>query len=209
MSTAPELLSAEPTDWDARYREGTPPWDTGRPAAELVRMLDERSLKPGRVLEIGCGTGDDAICLARHGFEVTAVDSSPLAIERARVKLEETNEPVRFVLDDVFEFAAAAGEFDLVYDAGFYHFIRLGDLNRFLDMLWRVTRPGSFYFALIGASGERARGGPPQVTKDDIHDELGRLFDFIHLRRFAFEGPRRKRGYKGWSCLMQRPAVAV
>ena len=84
-----------------------------------------------------------------------------------------------------------------------------GDLDRFLDVLWRVTRPGSFYVALIGAAGERARGGPPQVAKDDIRDELGRLFDVVHLRRCTIESPRRTRGYKGWSCLTERPAVAV
>ncbi len=199
--------SDEALDWDAIYRLGTVPWDTGTPSRELIRVLDEGIIKPVSVLELGCGTGADAVYLARRGFEVTAVDASPLAIERARSRAEREDVLARFVLADVFEFAPTAGQFDLVYDAGFYHFIRRLDLDRFLDVLWRVTRPGSYYLALVGSVKETAEGGPPQVAKDDIRGELGRLLDFVHLRPFRFESPHRKKGYSGWSCLMQRPAV--
>ena len=208
MSRLPEPKSAVMPDWDEVYRRGTPSWETGRPADELVRVVEEGLLRPGRVLELGCGTGADALWLARQGFEVTAVDSSPTALERARTRAELAGVLARFVLADVFEFAQEAGQFDLVYDAGFYHFIRRVDLERFLDMLWHVTRPGSFYLALVGRAGERAAGGPPRVSRQQVRRELGRLFEFVHLRPFRFESPRRKEGYLGWSCLMQRPVVA-
>lgn len=73
-----------PPDWDAMYREGTPAWETGIPASELARILDEGFISPGTTLEVGSGTGADAVYLARRGFEVTGVDCSPLAVERAR-----------------------------------------------------------------------------------------------------------------------------
>jgi SAM-dependent methyltransferase len=194
-------------NWDALYHAGTPPWDTGRPARELVRVIQEGLIPRGRAFEVGCGTGADAIFLSRSGFEVTAVDSSPMAIERARIRLEDTNEPVRFVLADAFDFVRTERPFDLVYDAGFYHFIRQFELGQFLDLLWRATRPGSYYLALVGATGEEAEGGPPQVTEDEIHDELGRLFHVIHVRPMTFESFHYEPGYKGWSCLMQRPKL--
>ena len=59
----------------------------------------------------GCGTGADAVYLVKHGFEVTAVDSSPTAIERARVRAEQEDALPRFVLADIFEFAPTAGQF--------------------------------------------------------------------------------------------------
>ncbi len=204
----PDPKSADAADWDAKYRLGTPPWDTGQPAAELIRVVEEGGLPAsGQVLELGCGTGADATFLARQGFDVTAVERSPTAIERARVRAEQENALVRFVLGDVFEFAQSADQFDLVYDAGFYHFVRKTALVRLLDLLWRVTRPGSHYFALIGSTGETAEGGPPQVSEDEIRGELGRLFDFVHLRHFHFESPMREEGFLGWSCLMHRPIV--
>ena len=194
-------------EWDAMYREGTPPWETGRPAEELASVLDEGIVPTGTALEVGCGTGADAVYLAEQGFEVTAVDASPQAIERARHRARLEAAPVNFLLADVFEFAQTADRFDFVYDAGFYHFIRGADLDRYLDLLWRTTRPGSFYLALVGSVGETASGGPPQVSESHIRLELGRLFEFIHLRHFRFESPAREQGYLGWSCLMRRPEV--
>lgn len=210
MSVVPESRSVDAPDWDAMYRMGTPPWETGKAADELVRIIgEERLIEPCPTLELGCGSGADAVYLAQRRFEVTAVDCAAIALERAHLRAERAGAPVRFVLEDVFEFAREEGPFDLVYDAGFYHSVRAYDLDRLLDMLWRVTQPGSLYLALVGAAGERAKGGPPQVAKDDIRDELGRLFDFVHMREFRFESPHRREGYRGWSCLMCRPDYGV
>ncbi len=201
----PKYVTA--ADWDAVYREGTPPWDTGMPHAELARVLDEYRLQPRTVLEIGCGTGADAILLASRRFEVTAVDCSPIAVERARLRAEQHDALIRFVLADIFDFARSAGQFDLVYDSGMYRAVRQVNLERYLDMLWRVTRPGSYYLCLAEAPNETADDGLPQVVEDEIHNELGRLFEFVHLRPIRLESPTQQEGHPGWSCLMQRPMV--
>jgi SAM-dependent methyltransferase len=194
-------------DWDTLYREGTPPWETNKPAAELVRLVEERQIKPCSTLEIGCGSGANAVYLAKRGFELTAIDSSPTAIERARTRAERQDALLRIVLDDVFEFSQKSGSFDFVFDAGFYHFIRRVDLSRFLDLLWRVTHPGSHYFTLAGSDQEQAEGGPPRVSEESIRWELGRLFEIVELRPFRFESPCNKEGFLGWACLMRRPVV--
>jgi methyl halide transferase len=194
-------------DWDTAYREGTPSWDAGRPHAELARVLDEYRLRPETVLEIGCGTGADSVVLAKRRFEVTAVDCSPIAIERARLRAEQQDAVLRFVLDDIFIFARTSGQFDLVYDSGLYHIARQVYLERYLDMLWRVTRPGSYYFCLAGAPSETVEDGPPQVTEDEVHNELGRLFEFVHFRPTRLESANPSQSYPGWSCLMRRPLV--
>ena len=80
---------------------------------------------------MGCGTGANAIYLAKAGFEMTAVDSSPTALERARVRAEREDALLRLVFADAFEFGQTAGQFDLVFDVGLYHFIRHTDLERF------------------------------------------------------------------------------
>jgi SAM-dependent methyltransferase len=199
--------SFQPPDWDTAYRAGTPPWETGKPAQELVRLVSEGILKPMATLELGCGTGANAVFLARRGFEVTAVDASPTAIERARTRAEDAGALLRIVLADVYEFGETAGQFDLVFDVGFYHVARRTELSRLLDLLWRITRPGSLYLTLAGAADESAEGGPPQVSEDQIHNELGRIFECVQLRPFRFESPMHKEGYLGWSCLMRRPVV--
>jgi SAM-dependent methyltransferase len=195
--------------WETLYRQGTPPWETGRPSPELIRLVEQRVLRPCSALEIGCGTGANAIYLSQHGFDVTAVDASPLALERARLRCEQAGGLVHFVLADIYDFASKAGRFDLVLDVGFYHFARRGQLPRFLDTLWWVTRPGSSYLTLAGATDEPAvEGGPPQVSEEEIRGELGRLFEFVHLHSVRLESPLRADGFPGWSCLLRRPAVA-
>jgi SAM-dependent methyltransferase len=207
MSQSARPTYVTPADWDTAYRGGTPPWDAGRPHAELSRVLDEYRLRPETVLEIGCGSGADAVVLAKRRFEVTAVDCSPIAIERSRLRAEQLDAVARFVLDDIFDFAHSAGQFDLVYDAGFYHSVRQVNLEKYLDALWRVTRPGSYYLCLAGAPSEPADEGPPQVTEDEIHNELGRLFEFVHLRPARLESANPGQTFAGWSCLMLRPTV--
>ena len=205
MKLARQFDSQIIEDWDRIYREGRPPWETGMASSELVKLIEEGILPVGRVLEIGCGTGANAVCLAKHGFEVTAIDSSPTALERARRRGRIENAPVHFILDDVYQFAENAGSFDLVLDAGFYHFARRDNLDGYLDILWRLTEPGSSYVTLAGNTDEEeVEGGPPQVSEDDIHNELGRLLDMVQLRTFQFESPNRQEGYLGWSCVMRR-----
>ena len=72
-------------DFDAAYASGTPPWDIGRPQPAFVRLADDGTLR-GRVLDVGCGTGEHALMAATLGFEAVGVDSSPRAINRARCR---------------------------------------------------------------------------------------------------------------------------
>src|SRR5437868_13790754 len=78
------------SDWDASYRSGNPPWETGRPSEELQRVIAEQGIRPCRVVELGCGTGINAIWLAQQGFDVTALDFSPLAIAKAQKRAAES-----------------------------------------------------------------------------------------------------------------------
>ncbi len=194
-------------DWDAIYREGTPVWETGEPSAELIRFLDEKRIGRGSALDIGCGTGADAIYMVRRGLEVTAVDNSPTAIERARVRAEQEDALPRFVLADYYEFAQTSGAFDFAYDSGLYHYVRQIELDRYLDALWRVTRPGSYYMTLAAAAGEPIEGSPPPVTKRQLYNELGRLFEVVRLEPIRMPSLVLKDGYPAWSCLMQRPLL--
>jgi len=209
MTPLPKPKYVTNADWEDAYREGTPPWDAGKPHAELAHVLDQYRLRPQTVLEIGCGTGADAIVLARRRFEVTAIDCSPIAIERARMRAEQHGALLHLVLGDVFEFANTSAQFDLVYDSGLYHVIRQVRLDRYLDMLWRVTQPGSYYLGLIGAPNEAADDAPPQVSEDEIHNELGRLFEPVHLQPTRLESANPDVSYPAWSCLMRRPLVDV
>ena len=90
-------------DFDEIYRDaadsGGPPWDIGGPQPALAALLDAGVRGP-KVLDVGCGTGDLAIALARRGHDVTAVDISRVAIDAARAKATAEGLAVRFEVQD-------------------------------------------------------------------------------------------------------------
>lgn len=178
-------------NWDERYSTRQTPWDSGRPSRELERILDERPIKPCRTLEIGCGTGTNAIFLAKRGFTVTGVDVAALAVEQARAKSKEAGLNVDFRVADILSAADLGPPFDLVFDRGVYHHLRNIDLWGFLTALARLTQSGGHYLTLAGNANDRLtppESGPPVVRAADIATELSPLFDLVQLREFTFEG---------------------
>src|SRR5258707_12432084 len=83
-------------EWDASYTAATPaPWDIGRPQPAFVRLADEGRLT-GRLLDAGCGTGENALLAASRGAGVTGIDVPPTALARARPKAYDRGPPARF-----------------------------------------------------------------------------------------------------------------
>jgi SAM-dependent methyltransferase len=191
-------------DWQHKYQTGDTPWDSGRPSRELQCVLAERQITTGRALELGCGTGTNAVFLARRGFHVCAVDCAPLAMERARSKAVAASVSIDWHEADVQHFGAGLEPFDFVFDRGCYHCCRRVDLAGYLSTLRNVTRAGSVYLSLSGNANEQTEQGPPRVTEQEIRTELGALFQIEQLRPFRFVDPGGVDGPLGWSCLMVR-----
>src|SRR5689334_19133078 len=110
--------------WDEQYQAGTPPWDSGRVSPELVRVVAEERIAACPAIELGCGTGTNAVWLAQQGFQVTAIDLSPLAIQRANERAAAAAVKVRFVAGDVLAPPDVGGPFDFFFDRGCYHVVR-------------------------------------------------------------------------------------
>ena len=199
-----EQQQEDQKDWDQRYRDDDTPWDSGLPSAELHRVLTEQNIGPCRVLEIGCGTGSSAIYLAGQGFNVTAIDISPTAIETARARAAAAGVDVDFVVTHIGGFESPAEPFDFIFDRGAYHCIRKVFLRGLLVLLKRVTRPGTRYLTLTGNSDEISTDNMPRLRAADLCSDLEELFKIDQLRAFYFEDESHVRGPLGWSCLMWR-----
>ena len=121
--TVAPLLSREPAadgyvgdpavqaEWDARYRESERLW-SGRPNGALV--VETADLPPGRVLDVGCGEGADAVWLATRGWDVTALEVSGVALERAAGHARDAGVTVRWVHAGLAEASLPPASFDLV-----------------------------------------------------------------------------------------------
>ena len=191
--------------WEHRYQTGDTPWDTRRPSAELAAVLESGLIQPCRALELGCGTGTNAIYLAQRGFSVTAIDLATAAIERAKRRAREQAVCVDFLVDDLCDLQSPLEPCDFVFDRGCYHCARRENLPGFLTTLKRVTKPGAKYLLLAGNAHEQtAAPGPPRVYEHEIRAELDALFSVDWIRQFRFEDPGGVEGPLGWSCMLTR-----
>lgn len=185
-----------------RYDAGETPWDSGKPDAELVRCVAAGDL-PGRtLLELGCGTGTNAIELARRGYRVKGVELASLPVERAREKAHSAGVEVEFVAGDLTKLDLG-GPFDCLVDVGLYHGIRNRDLPGLLATVRRVSRRGTRWLCLAGNGKERTPRGPPVVQEEEFRAELEPLFEILRVREFRFD-LRPDLQPLAWSILMQR-----
>jgi SAM-dependent methyltransferase len=98
-------------EWDARYADRQQLW-SGQPNGALVAEV--AGLTPGRVLDVGCGEGADAVWLARGGWDVTALEVSGVALQRAVGHGRDAGVTVRWVHAGLAEAALPPASFDLV-----------------------------------------------------------------------------------------------
>ena len=107
----PQGLGPGDGDWDARYAATDQVW-SGRPNAALVTEV--AGCEPGRALDVGCGEGADAVWLALNGWEVTALDVSSVALQRAALAAEQAGAQVQWVHAGLLDASLPAATFDLV-----------------------------------------------------------------------------------------------
>ncbi len=193
--------------WDSAYRGRLPaPWDIGRPADELQSVVEGGKVKRCRVVDLCCGTGSDAIYLARQGFDVTGIDVSPTALSQAQQKAQDANVSVQWVLADILA-PPDLKPFDFLYDRACYHVVRDQNLKAYLETVRRFSHPGSD-FLLLSARHEKVPAGASWgVTEDELRSDFLTLFDVEWLREIRLEISRPELGPPAWSAFLKRRAA--
>ena len=188
--------------WNERYASGELPWDTGQPEPLLVEFVTSGGVAPGRMLEIGAGTGTNAIWLAERGFDVLGVDVSPLAVERAGVKIGGRDLRCRFA---TLDFLAPDGPFRFVFDRGCFHvFDEPGERARFAANVGAALAPGGLWLSLIGSTeGPPREVGPPRRSAQEVTLAIETALEIVELRCADFRG----HDAKAWFCLSRRRII--
>ena len=191
--------------WDESYASGEPPWDTGQPEPLLVELVTSGGVAPGRTLEIGAGTGTNAIWLAERGFDVLGVDVSSLAVDKARAKMEGRDLRCRFAILDFLAARAPNGPFDFVFDRGCFHvFDEPEERTRFAAHVATALAPEGLWLSAIGSTeGEPRDVGPPRRSAREVVLAIEPALEIIELRSAQFRG----NGAKAWFCLSRRRAI--
>ena len=167
------------------YAFGATPWDQDPTPQELLDLIEgPASRAPGRALDLGCGTGADAVALAQRGWKVTAVDAVPRALEAARRRSAEAGVSVEWIHGDVASLgdAGVTGSYDLVYDVGCFHGLTDRDRRRCADGINALTGPAAvlLMFAFMpGRRGPLPRG----IDADDLVDVFSPYWQLVESHR--------------------------
>ncbi len=163
--TSHERRSGEP--WDASYRDGTAPWDIGRPQPAIARLVAEGRFA-GAVLDAGCGSGENALHVASSlGVSVFGVDLAETAVALAREKAAERGIDAEFAIADALDLGRLGRSFGTVLDCGLFHTLDAGERLRYVASLATATAPGGTAFVLC-FSDQGPDIGPHPVSVDEL-----------------------------------------
>ncbi len=194
--------------FNARYKSGDTPWDIGQPDFNLIEVVTKQPIPSCKVLDIGCGTGDNSIWLAQNGFQVIGTDTSEIALEKAKEKASKANVACHFVLVDFLKNKIEGAPFGFVFDRGCFHaFSSKNDRRRFAQNVAAHLEEAGLWLTLVGnADGHRQGPGPPQRTAGDIVSAVEPYFEILSLTSSHF-GSHRPNPPRAWRSLMQKRYV--
>lgn len=168
------LVNPQRWQFEWRYWRGRPPWDTSVTPPEVLEFLE--GAPPGRALDLGCGTGTNAITLARRGWQVTGVDFAPRAIRAARRKAARSGLEIDFRVADVVSLNLLEGSYDYALDIGCLHSLNERNWERYAGGVARLVRPDGRYmlYAWLPRQWRRGKRG---LTPRHVADLFGPTFE--------------------------------
>ena len=141
----------------------TPPWDSGISPPELIAFIEDNP--PSKALDLGCGTGTNAITLAQHGWQVRGIDFISKAIRTGKKKAKQAGVQVDLLVGDVTNPNLVKGQYDLVLDIGCYHALNPNRRAAYLNNLLNVLAPGGtfLWYGFINQTPDQTR-----ISEQDI-----------------------------------------
>jgi SAM-dependent methyltransferase len=165
--------SAMSAPYQLMYRIGFTPWDNHEIPGPLAELIN--TLPPGRMLDVGCGTGTDAIWCAQHGWQVTGIDAVSVPIHRATRNARAADVEVRFVQANIARIAPEqlGGDYTLIQDIGCFAGLNDADRHRAAITMTDVAARGARLLIFAFAPGGGGRLGPRRIDAS----EIGALFN--------------------------------
>lgn len=176
-----------PGGWDESYTGSTPaPWDIGRPQPSFVRLAGEGLLR-GRLLDSGCGTGENTLMAAARGAEALGVDVAASAIDRARAKAVERGVAARFEVADALNLGRLGLTFDTIIDSGVFHVFDDDDRVRYVASLASVLKPGGSCYLMCFSDRQPGDWGPRRVRRDELIDAFSDGWTMVDITADTFD----------------------
>ena len=193
------------SSWDESYG-GRPPWDIGRPQPEFLKLADEGRVT-GKVIDVGCGTGEQAMLFASRGSTVLGVDSSPVAVGLARSKARSRGSTAEFLVWDALDLGSLGREFDAATDCGLFHVFPDDQRRAYVASLASTVKQGGSCFMLCFSELEPTEwGGPRRVSRPEIEAAFSRGWKVRSVVPAKFDTNFHADGGSAWLAWVTRTA---
>ena len=169
----------------------------------FVRLLEAGEIR-GRVLDVGCGTGEHALMASAVGLTATGVDAAPTAIGLAREKAAHRSLEVDFEVGDALELSDLGMPFDTVLDCGLFHVFDDEDRVRFVASLGGVVEPGGRYFMLCFSDRQPGDWGPRRVRQDELRQSFADGWRVDAIEETVLEITISPEGARAWLAAFTR-----
>lgn len=188
-----------------RYQSEDTPWDIGKPDFNLTEVVSQKPISSCKALDIGCGTGDNSIWLAQNHFQVIGIDSSEVALDKAKEKSSEAGVKCHFMLVDFLENQIEGAPFGFIFDRGCFHsFSSESERKQFAENVNAHLEEAGLWLTIVGNADEDRQGpGPPQRTASDIVLAVEPYFEILSLQSSHF-GSNISNPPRAWRCLMRK-----
>jgi SAM-dependent methyltransferase len=206
------LESSDDAWWNSFFADRTKscPFFVDWPDETLVSDFRRHAIRPGRVLELGCGNGRNAVYMASRGCSVDAVDFSEAAITWAKDRAQDAGQQVHYIHRSIFELDILPAAYDIIYDSGCFHHVAPHRREAYVKLISTALKPGGVLsmicFGPEGGSGltdmqvyeQRTLGGGLGYSEESLHKIFESCLNIVEIRRMNEMLPSDKLFGKGF-----------
>jgi cyclopropane fatty-acyl-phospholipid synthase-like methyltransferase len=190
--------------WDEVYRIhklDEIPWHSSRPDRNLVKLIREKKIKKGSVLDMCSGDGTNSIYLASKGFKVVGVDISSKAVEIAKERCKKRNVMCNYSVGDILRIKSDK-KFDFVFDRGCFHHISNKNKPKYARLVNRLLKKKGKFFLLCFS--DRNPPFEKNLSKKDIIGYFSEYFNIIFIKDSVHKEPNTEQKRYLYAAFMER-----
>ncbi|MFJ2443295.1 class I SAM-dependent methyltransferase [Streptomyces sp. NPDC087658] len=193
----------EPSFLEELYETGATPWEIGRPQSAFLALAQSGAIQ-GRVLDVGCGTGEHVLMCARLGLDSTGIELASNAVRMAQEKASERGLDARFLCYDALKLADLGETFDTILDSGLFHRFQGDERTAYVNSLASAVQPGKRVFVLSFGDQQKEDWGPHRVSRAEFEAAFTEGWRIDAIEESTIDATVDADGVKAWLVSLTR-----
>jgi SAM-dependent methyltransferase len=177
-------------------------WDIGAPQPEIIRLYRANQIK-GRVLDLGCGTGDNAFFLQENGLLVTGIDVIAQAIELCQARALSRKLNIEFYRTDILQ-TKLCDSFDTIIDSGVFHLFSDFQRVEYSKQVFRLLKPGGLLHIICWSELEPGDFGPRRLTRQELESVFSKGWQSRSVVRSRYLTLTKAEGRHSWTATFSK-----